>query len=65
MHDKNGREIEIFSEVNVGEPDELYGDLHKNAFTGVIVGINEGTQTVVVIDQEDNAFEIESGRVEL
>ena len=47
------------------EPDDFYGDLHENEFRGTVFNIDEGTQTITVLDQDDNAFEIEAARVEL
>lgn len=61
MTDKKGFLIENGMEVNVPNPNET--DIHNNSFVGTVVDILEDRNTVIVQDQDDNFFEIESDRL--
>lgn len=47
----------------VDVPDPLAGDIWNNSFVGEVRKVKDGVATVV--DQEDNAFDVECDRLEL
>lgn len=60
LKDKNGILIQEGDEVEVADPEA--GDMHCLAFTGRVDSFRDGM--VVVVDQEDNAYQIEPERIE-
>lgn len=61
MKDKNGIIIKEGQEVLVPEPNDT--DIHNNEFVGYVKCFRNGN--VVVVDGEDDAFEIEPERLEV
>lgn len=59
MRDEAGILIQENDEVEVPEP--IIGDMHGYAFTGRVDSFRQGM--VVVIDQDDDAYEIEPWRI--
>ena len=59
MKDAHGTLIQEDDEVEVPEP--IIGDMHVYAFTGRVDSFRQGM--VVVIDQDDDAYEIEPWRI--
>lgn len=59
--DKNGRSIKIGDNVNV--PDPIGDDLHQFEFFGTVDSFRD--EMVVVVDQEDQYYEIEPERLEI
>lgn len=62
MTDNSGFEIGLGDEVTIPEPNNTT-DYHKNSFVGIVVGVNENTEALLVKDQDDDCFEIEANRV--
>jgi len=59
--DKDGIEISVGDTVNVGAP--LAGDLHQHEFTGHVVDVYPEKETVCVVDQDDNVYEVDGYNV--
>jgi hypothetical protein len=58
---EDGREVDVGDEVKVGAP--LPGDLHRHEFVGQVVEVYPDRNIVLVIDQEDEAFEVDGHNV--
>jgi len=65
MLDKTGTVLEMYQQVEVGEPTR--GDMHQHSFIGIIPrdGILESRGTVIVEDQCGEAFEVDADNVEV
>ena len=61
MKDKNGRKIECLQIVNVPPPND--SDIYNHEFTGVVDGFSG--EYVIVMDGDDNCFNIEPERLEI
>lgn len=59
--DMNGTAIQTFDNVIVPDPKE--GDLHNFEFTGMVDGFRNGN--VIVVDGDNDYFEIEPERLEI
>ena len=60
IHDKNGKEITIVSEVRVPEPND--SDIHVHSFVGSVADILDNGN-IIVEDRDSDFFEIESERL--
>ncbi len=61
MFDKNGNIIEVGDEVIVPDPNST--DIHNFSFIGTVDDILVERNTAIVMDQEDNFYEIECDRL--
>jgi hypothetical protein len=63
--DKRGKTLDVGDEVDVDEPRQ--GDLHNCGFRGRIIELGEdnGAGKVTVVDQDDEAFDVDADQVTL
>ncbi len=59
---KNGEELSVGDQVNVGEPQ--FNDMHQTGFLGEIVTVYLEDARVCVMDQEGNCFDVDADNVE-
>lgn len=65
LADKNGKTVEVGDMVRMPSPSEYGTDSWNNEFVGTVIDIDEETENVTVVDQEDDCFDVDPIRVEI
>ena len=63
INDKHGRPISEGDRVDVDDPQA--GDMYNNAFTGRVIDVRPEENVVTVVDQDDEAFDVDADQVAL